>query len=166
MASRDTISGTATKNSRVRWGKASMTRATARPPYSRSSLQTVPLSIPGARHLGWLLCLPLFELVGTRPPQKRWLRRPNLLRLKRLHGITKTTCTFACGGKTWRQWITGSPRRCSIRFPKTLGHRMQHQLFIPFRCSRRQPCQSSGVEIPALFIPHVSRSCSLADVVR
>ena len=142
-----------------------MTRATASSPHSSSSPQTVPLSIPGAKQLGWPHRLPPLELVGTRLPQKRWLRRPNLPRVKRLHRMTKTTCTFACRGRRWRQWKTGSPRRCSTRFPKALGHRMQHQLFTPFRCSRRQPHHSSGVEIPAPFIPRVSRSCSLADVM-
>ena len=105
------------------------------------------------------------ELVGTRPPQKRSLRRPNLLRLKRLRRMTTTTCTFACRGRIWRQWIRGSPRWCSTRFPKALGHRMQHEVFTPFRCSRRQPRHSSGVEIPAPVIPRVSWSCSLANVV-
>ena len=38
-----------------RTGKASMARAMARPPYSGSSPQTVPLSIPGANQLGWHL---------------------------------------------------------------------------------------------------------------
>ena len=121
-----------------------MTRAKARPPHSRSSPQTVPLSMPGARQLGWPLRLPPLELVGTRPPQKRWLRRLNLLRLKRLHIMTKTTCSFACRGRRWRQWITGSSRWCSTRFPKELGHRMQHLFFTPLRCSRRQPRHSRG----------------------
>ena len=69
-------------------------------------------------------------------------------------------------GRRWRQWITGSPRRCTTRFSIALGHRMQHQFFTPFRCSRREPRHSSGVEIPAPFIPRVPRSCSLADAVR
>ena len=166
VASRDTSSGTAPEASRVRQGKASMTRPTARPPHCSSSPQTIPLSIPGATQLGWPLRLPPLEPVGTRPPQKQGLRRPNLLRLKRLHGMTRTMCTFTCRGRRWRQWITGSTRRRSTRFPIALGHIMQHQLFTPFRCSRRQPRHSSGVEIPAPFIPRVSRSCSLANVVR
>ena len=162
----DTSSGTVPKASRVRRGKASMTRPTARPPHSSSSPQTVPLNMPGARQLGWPLHLPPLELVGTRPPQKRWIRRLNLLRLKRLHRMTKTTCTFACRGRRWRRWLTGSPRRCSTRFPIALGRRMKHQLFTPFRCSRRQPHHSSGVEVPAPYIPRVPRSSCLADVVR
>ena len=105
------------------------------------------------------------QLVGTRPPQKPSLPRPDLLRLKRQRRMTTTMCTFACRGRMWRRWITGSPRRCSSRFPKALGHRMHHLFFTPFRCSRRQPRHSSGVMIPAPFIPHVSRSCSLEDVV-
>ena len=41
---------------------------------------------------------------------------------------------------------------------------MQHHLFTQFRCSRRQPRHSTrGGGIPALFIPRVSPSCSLAD---
>ena len=48
---------------------------------------------------------------------------------------------------------------------QSVGYRMQHQFFTPFRCSRRKPRLSSGVEIPAPVIPRVSRSCSLADVV-
>ena len=127
VASRDTSSGTAPKASGVKRGKASMSRATARPPCSSSSPQTAPLSIQGPRQLGWLQRLPPLELVGTRPPQKRLLRRLDLLRLKRLRRMT-TTCTFACRGRRWRQWISCSPRRYSTRFPKALSHRMQHQL--------------------------------------
>ena len=67
--------------------------------------------------------------------------------------------------RRWRQWMTGSQRRCSTRFPRALGHRMQNQFFTPFQCSRRHPRPSSGVKTPATFIPRVSRSCSLADVV-
>ena len=118
VASRDTSSGTAPKASRVRQGKASMTRATARPPHCSSSPQTVPISIPGARQLGWSLRLPPLELVGTRPPRKMGLRRPNPLRLKRIHKMTKTTCIFASRERRWRQWITGSPRQFSTSFPK------------------------------------------------
>ena len=52
-----------------------MVRATARLAYSSSSLQAVPLSVPGARPPGWPLRLLPLELVGTRLLQKRWLRR-------------------------------------------------------------------------------------------
>ena len=105
--------------------------------------------------------------MGTKPPQKRWLRRLNLLRLNRLlvRRMTTTTGTFACRGRISRQRITGSPRRCSTRFPEALGHIKRHQSFTPFRCSRGQPRHSSGVEIPEPFVPCVSRSCSLADAV-
>ena len=141
-----------------------MVRPSARPLYSSNSPQVVPLSIPGARPPAWPLRLPPLELVGTRPPQKRWLRRPNLLRLKRLRRMTTPTCTFACRGKIWCQWITGSPRRSSNKFPIERGHRMQHQFFTPFRCSCRHPRRSSGVVIPAPFHTRVYRSYSLADV--
>ena len=82
------------------------------------------------------------ELVGTRPPQKRWLRKPNLLRLRRLRRMVTTTCTFACHGRRWRQWIPGSPRRCSTIFSRALGRKTQ------FRCSCRHRRRSSGLEIP------------------
>ena len=52
VASKVTSSWTAAKASRVRKGKAPMARAVARPPYSSSSSQAVPLSIPGARPPG------------------------------------------------------------------------------------------------------------------
>ena len=32
---------------------------------------------------------------------------------------------------------------------EALVHRMQHQFFAPFQCSRQQPRHTSGVEIPA-----------------
>ena len=47
----------------------------------------------------WPLRLPPIELVRTRRPQRRWLRRPKLLRLNHVGGMTTTTCTFACRGK-------------------------------------------------------------------
>ena len=85
-----------------------MARSTARTSSSSSSSnpQAVPLSIPGAKPPGWPLRLPRqrLELVGTRPPQKRWLREPNLLRLLRLRRRMTTTCTFAYRGRRWRQW--------------------------------------------------------------
>ena len=43
---------------------------------------------------------PPLELVRTRPPRKRWLRRPNLLRLKRILRIKTATCTIACRGRS------------------------------------------------------------------
>ena len=100
VATRDTSSETAPKVSRVSPGKASMTRATDRPPHSSGSPQTVPLSMPAARQLGWPLHLPPLELVGTRPPQNRWLRIPNPLRLKPIHRMTKTTCTSGSGRRS------------------------------------------------------------------
>ena len=48
-------------------GKAFMAGATARPPYSSSSSQVVPLSIPGARPRRWPLRPPPLELVRARP---------------------------------------------------------------------------------------------------
>ena len=101
VASKVTSSEAASKANRVRKGKASMARAMARPPSSSSSnsLQAVPLSIPGERPPAWPLRLPPPELVRTRLPEKRWLRRPNLLRLKHLRRVTTTTCTFACRGR-------------------------------------------------------------------
>ena len=80
-----------------------------------------PLSIPGARQPGWPLRLPPLELGCTRPPQRWWLRRPNLLCLNHLRRMTTTTCTFAGRGKGWRQWIMGSPRRCGTRLSQSAG---------------------------------------------
>ena len=94
--------GTAPKASRVRRRKAFMARVTARTPSSSSSNpQAVPLSIPGAKPPGWPLRLPPFqlELEGTRLPQKRWLRKPKLMHLRRLRRRMATTCTFAWAGK-------------------------------------------------------------------
>ena len=160
--------GTAPKASRVRRRKAFMARVTARTPSSSSSSnpQAVPLSIPGAKPPGWPLRLPplLLELVGTRPPQKRWLREPNLLRLRRLRRRIKTTCTYTCRGRTWRRWIPGAPRRCSTMFIRAPGRKMPHQSFNQFRCSCRRPRRSSVFEIPAPFRTRVSRSCSLLAI--
>ena len=91
----------------------------------QKAVEAAPLSIPGARQLGWPLRLPPIELVRTRPPQKLWLRRPNLLRLNLLSGITTITWAFACRGKGWRQWIMSSPRRCSTRCLRALDQKMQ-----------------------------------------
>ena len=126
--------------------KASMAIPTARPLYSSSSPQAVPLSISGARQLGWPLRLPPLELVRTRPPQRRWLRRLNLLRLNHLCVMTTTTCTFAGRRKGWRQRIIGSPRRCSTRCLRALGHRMQRQFFTVFPVQLPAPAsqQSCG----------------------
>ena len=38
------------------------------------------------------------------------------------------------------------------RFPKALGHKMQHQFFTPFQCICRQPHYSSDVYIPVPFV--------------
>ena len=104
-----------------------MAKATARPLYSSSSPRAVPLSIPRARQPGWPLWPPLLQLVDTRQPPNRWLRKPALQRLKPLRRMT--TRTFACRGRRWCQWITGSSRLCSTRFLRTLGHRMQCLFF-------------------------------------
>ena len=113
-----------------------MARATARAPSnssisSSSNLQAFQLSIPGAKPPGWPLGLPplRLDLGGTRPPQKRWLRESNLLRLRRLRRRMTTTCTFACRGRRWRQWIPGAPRRCSNMFLRALGRKKPHQSF-------------------------------------
>ena len=87
------------------------------------------------------------------------------VRLNHLDGMTTTTCTFACHGKGWRQWIMGSPRWCSTRCLRALGHRMQRQFFTPFRCSCRHPRRSSHVVIPAQFHTRVSWSYSRVEVV-
>ena len=128
MASKVTSNGTAPKASKVRRGKAFMARAKAMPHSSSSSSsssnpQAVPLSIPGAKPPGRPLRLPplRLELVGTRPLQKRWLRKPKLLRLRRLRRMMMATCTFACRGKRWRQWIPGSPRRFSTMFLRAIS---------------------------------------------
>ena len=165
VADRNTSSGTAPKACTARRGKASMARPTARPLDSSSSRQAVLLSIPGARQPVWPLRLPPLELVLARPPKRRWLRRANLLRLNHLGGMTATTCTFACRGKGWRQLIMGSPRRCSTRCLRALGHRMQCQFFTSLRCSCRHPRRSSHVVIPAPLHTRVSRSNSRVKVV-
>ena len=100
MASKITSNGTARKASRARRGKAFTATATSRPPSSSNSSsnqQSVPLSIPGVNPPGGGLRLPplQLELVGTRPPQKRWLRELNLLRLWPLRRRLTTTCPFA-----------------------------------------------------------------------
>ena len=147
-----------------------MARATARPPSSSSSsssnLQAVPISLPGVKPPARPLRLPpvRLELVGTRPPQKRWLRELNLLRLRRLLRRMTTTCTFACRGKRWRQWIPSAPRRCSTMFPRALGRKMPHQPFNQFRCTCRHRRRSRCLEIPAPFRIRVFRSCSLAGL--
>ena len=151
--------------SRARPGKA--TRATATPPSSSNSSsnpQAVPFRIPGVdtpRPPLRLPPLPL-ELAGTRPPQKWWLSAPNLRRLLRLHR-RMTTCTFAYRGRRWRQWIPGSPRRCSTCFQERWAAK-----------SRTSPSISSNaaavtriaavLEIPAPFRTRVSRSCNLAGL--
>ena len=40
--------------------------------------------------------------------------------------MTTATCTFDFRGRRCCQWITGSPRRCSTRFYKTLVYRALH----------------------------------------
>ena len=146
-----------------------MARATARPPSSSNSSsnpRAVPLSVPGGKPPGRPLCLPplRLELVATRPPQKQWLREPNLLHLRRLRRGMTTTCTFASRGRRWHQWMPGAPRRCNNMFPSALGRKMPHDSFNQFRCSCRRPRRSSGLEIPAPFRTRVFRSCSLADL--
>ena len=85
-----------------------MARATARPPSSSSggdNPQAVLLCIPGAEPPGQPLRLPPLglKLVDSRPPQKRGIREPNLLRLRRLRKKMTTTCTFVYRGRTWHQ---------------------------------------------------------------
>ena len=133
--------------------------------YSSSSPQTVPLSIRGARQPGWALHLPPLELVRTRPPQRRWFRRPNLLRLNHPGRMTTTTCTFTCRRRVWRQWIMGSLRRCSTRCLRALGHIMQRLFFTPSRCSCRYPRRRSHVVISSRFHLRVSRSYRRVEVV-
>ena len=103
MASKITSNGTARKASGARRGKAFTARATSRPPSSSnrsSNPQSVPLSIPGVNPPGGGLRLPplRLELVGTRPPQKRWLREPNLLRPRPLHRRLTTLRAAGEGG--------------------------------------------------------------------
>ena len=128
VASKVTSNGTGPKASRTRRGKAFMARAKARPPRSSSSSdpQAIPLSIPRVKPPGRPLRLPLLrlELVGTRPPQKRWLREPNMLRLRRLRRRMTTMCKFACHGRRWRQWMPSEPSRCSNLFPRALGRKI------------------------------------------
>ena len=103
VSSKVTSNGTTPKASKARREKVFMARATATPPSSSSSgsnPQAAPLSIPGAKPPGRPLRPPhlRLELVGIKPPQKRWLREPSLRSLRRLCGrINK--CTFACRGK-------------------------------------------------------------------
>ena len=169
MASKVTSNGTAPKATRARRGKAFMARATARPPSSSNisrNQRAVPLSIPGVKPPRGPLRLPplRLELVGTRPPHKRWLREPNLLRRRRLRGRLTTMCTFACRGRRWRQWIPSAPRRCSNMFPRALRHQMPPQSFSQLRCSCRHRRRSSGVEISAPFRTRVPRSRILAGL--
>ena len=169
MARMVTSDGADPNASRARGGKAFVARAIARPPSNSngsSNPQAFPLSAPGPQPPGRPLRLPRLrlELVGTRPPQKRWWRKPNLLRPRRLHRMMTTTCTFACRGRRWRQEIPDSPRRCSIMFPRVLSRKIRHQSFVQFRLRCRHPRRSSGLEIPAPFRTHVSRSCSLAGL--
>ena len=166
MARMVTSDGAAPNASRARGGKAFVARAIARPPNSSngsSNPQAFPLSAPGPQPPGRPLRLPRLrlELVGTRPPQKRWWPKPNLLRPRRLHRMMTTTCTFACRGRRWRQEIPDSPRRCSIMFPRVLSRKIRHQSFVQFRLRCRHPRRSSGLEIPAPFRTHVSQSCLL-----
>ena len=78
-----------------------MITATASVSNCSSYAQAVLLSIPGAKPLRRPLPLPplRLELEGTRPPQKRWLPKPNLLRLRLLRMMITITCAFACRGK-------------------------------------------------------------------
>ena len=108
-----------------------MARVTVRTPRSSNNSQEEPISTAGARQPTRPPCLPLILQVGTIPPQERYLRRPNQLHLTQLRRSNPTTCLLACRGKRWRQWVTGSPRRCSNRVTKGLGHIIQRLLFIP-----------------------------------
>ena len=130
--SKGTSKGVAAKASRATGRNTFMAKATASNPSSSCSStnpQAVPLSISGAKPQGWPLRLPplLLELVCTRPPNKRWLRESNLLRLRWLLRRMSTTCKFECRGRRWCQWIPDAPRRCRTMFRRTLGSKMQHQ---------------------------------------
>ena len=131
-----------------------------------SNPQAVPLSIPGMkppeRPLRWP---PLrVELVDTRPPQKRWLREPNLLRLQRLRRLKTTRCTLAFRERRWHPWIPGEPRQCSNLFPRALGRKVPHLSFNKFRYSCRHSRRNSALEIPAPFRIWEFRTCSLAGL--
>ena len=162
MASKVTSNGTAPNASRARRGKAFLARATARRPSisSRSNQPSVQPCISGEKTSGRPLRLPplQLELVGTRPPQTRWLQKMNRLRLRRQRRKMMPMFTFACRGRTCRQWTPGSPTRCSTIFPRALGRKTQ------FRCSCRHPRHSSSLETPAPLRTRVSRSCSLAGL--
>ena len=126
---------------------------------SSSNPQAVLLSMPGTKPPGWPLRLPplRLELVSTRPRQKRWLRQSNLLRLRPLRRRITTTCTFACRGRRWRQWIPGAPRRYSTMFLRALGCKMPHQSFNQSRgsCSHSR-CSSGSYARPSVLQPEGS----------
>ena len=151
-----------------------MARATAGPSSSSSSSsssscsnsQAVTLIIPRAKPQEKALRLPplRLELVGTRSLQKRWLRGPNLLPLRRLSRRMTTTCTFGCRGRRWRQCMPGEPRRCSTMFFRALGHLMPHQSFNQLRWNCRHPRCIIGLNISAPFRTRVSWSSSLVGL--
>ena len=133
-------------------------------PMQQQQFTGCPAQHTRSKTTGMASVFAIIRACGCKTPQKRWLQRPNLLRLKRPRRMTTTTCIFAGRRRRWRLWITGSSRRCSTRSPKELGHIMQHQAITLFRCSLRHP-RRSGVNIPEKSLPRVSRLCCPADEV-
>ena len=149
-----------------------MARATARPLYSSSIPQVVPLSIPGARQLEWSLRLPPLEPVRTRPPQRRWLRKPNLLRLNHLGRMTRrlrvhSRATGTDDDMTMTTVDFGLTETVQHQVSQSAGpqNAAPVQFFTPFWCSCRHPHRSSHMVIPAPFHMRVFRSYSRVDVV-
>ena len=117
-----------------------------------------PVQYTRSKTTGWPLRLPPPDLVKTRPSQTRWLRRSNLLRLKRLRKMM-TTCKFACGGRRWHQWITGSPRWYSTTFPRLGPHNaapVLHSVSVWLSAPESQQWRGD--------LTRVSRDYSLADM--
>ena len=160
-----TRSGIAPEASRVRWGKVLFTRATARPPTSSiSSSQAAPLSIPGERPPLWSLCLPPLELAGARAPQKWWLRRPDLLRLKRRRGTKMRRVHSRAAGEGG---ACGYRLNETVQHGKCLSAGPQNVLCVLHSVPVQLPVPASQqcMKIRALFRTLMPRSCSLADVV-
>ena len=146
VASNVTGNGTAPTAGRVRREKAFMAGATARPPYSSSSLQMIPLSISRARPPGWFLrATPrtsayktasknvVMETEPTAPePYMQndndyvYMRVPQVKMVPVDNGLNETV---------------------QHQVSQSAGHRMQRQFFTLFRCSRRHPRRGRRVGI-------------------
>ena len=163
MASKVTSSGTALEANRVRRRRGPCGQSHGQTP--KQQLQSTSGSAQHTRsktsRMAAAFATPLAG--GYKTALKSGYEERNLLRLKRVRRMTTTMRTLACRGGRWRWWIPGSPRPCSIRFPRALRDRMQRQFFTPFRCSCRHLHRSNGVVITAPFYRRVFRSYSLME---